>query len=232
MQSVIDSFNERVGEIDLFFALLDSLNKPDVQLYFPNQIPRHRFKNFEPDLLKTLKATAFLLIYNLVESTVRDAIGAVYERAVQDGCTMATLKDDVRKVWINQRFRKIEYGGSTNSFREVGHELVELTLNRTLTDLDKDLLPVSGNLDAKKIRELCDKHGMTFSKTKTAHMGDKLVTIKNKRNSLAHGDESFAECGRQHTVDELKEMKKQAVSYLRSVVKNIRAFADNGRYKD
>lgn len=231
MQSVVDSFNERVVEIDLFFKMLQALDKPDVQLFFPNQVPRHKYKKLDPDWLKTLKGTAFLLIYNLVESSVREGIGAIYEKARVEKCTMGTLDIKIRKVWINQHFKKMENSGSFNSFRDKGHELVELALTNAIASLDKELLPVSGNLDARKIREICNKHGMTFSKHRIAHMGDKLVTIKDKRNSLAHGDESFAECGRQHTVTELVEMKKQAVSYLRGVLRSIRTYIANEKYR-
>lgn len=231
MESVIDSFNERVQEIDLYFKMLLSLEQPDTQLFFPHRKRPHQYKRLDPDWLKTLKATAFLLIYNLIESSVREGIGAIYDQARQDGCTAATLEERIRKIWINQHFKKIESGNSVNSFREKGHELVELVLTMAVTDLDKELLPVSGNLDARKIRELCDKHGMTFSTHRLAHMGDKLVTIKDKRNSLAHGDESFAECGRQHTVTELIEIKNQAIRYIRGVLRNIKTYVNRGSYK-
>ena len=72
---------------------------------------------------------------------------------------------------------------------------------------------------------------MTFSSHRVAHMGDRLVTIKDKRNSLAHGDESFVECGRQHTVSELLEMKKEAVKYLRGVLRNIKTYVNNEKYR-
>lgn len=231
MQDVINSFDARVQEIDLYFRMLETLEEPNLQLCYPDRAPRHRYKTLDPEWLKTLKATAFLLIYNVVESSIRDGIGAIYEKAVADGCTVELLDQRIRNIWINQQYRAIDGGGSSVSFRNKGHDLVRIVLDRSIVELKKELVPMSGNLDARKIRELCDKHGLSFSNQRVAHMGDRLVTVKDKRNSLAHGEESFSECGRQHTVAELIEIKKQAIRFLRSVLRNIDRYIQAERYK-
>lgn len=227
MQDVLDTFDERVAEINLYFKMLASFEEPDVQLYFPHKGSR-KYQPPNPDWLKTLKATAFLLIYNLVESSVRDGIGAIYARAQADGCTMENLEERIRKLWIDQSFKDLK---TIESFQQKGHELVRMALDRTVADLRKERIPISGNLDDAKIRELCDKHGMSFSQQRVATMGSKLTTVKFKRNALAHGNESFAECGRQFTVADLLEIKKQAERYLRGVLGTIKRYVNSGKYR-
>lgn len=227
MQDVLDSFEERVAEIDLYFKMLAAFEEPDVQLYFPHKHAR-KYHLPNPDWLKTLKATAFLLIYNVVEASVRDGIGAIYERAKADGCTMENLEERIRKIWIDQSFKDLK---TIESFQQKGHELVRMALERTVADLRKDRIPVSGNLDDAKIRDLCDKHGMTFSRQRVATMGSKLSTVKAKRNALAHGNESFAECGRQFTVSDLLEIKRQAERYIRGVLATIKRYVNSGKYR-
>ncbi len=227
MQDVIDAFDERVAEINLYFKMLEALDEPDVKLFFPNKRTR-QYQSPSPDWVKTLKATAFLLIYNLVESSVRDGIGAIYDQAKADGCTMETLEANIRKIWINQTYKNLK---TIESFQQTGHELVRLALDRSVAALRKDRIPISGNLDDKAIRELCDKHGMTFSNQKVASLGSKLSTVKAKRNALAHGNETFAECGRQFTVNDLIEIKKQAEKYIRGVLRNIKRYVDGGKYR-
>lgn len=231
MQLVIDSFNERVTELDLYFKMLNSLEEPDVQLHFPSK-HTHRYKRPDPDWLKTLKATAFLLLYNLVESSVRDGLGAIYERARADGCTMESLEGKIRKIWIDQNFKTVEKESATlQSFRTKSHELVEMALSKVVADIEKSKIPISGNLDADKIRQVCTKHGISVYTHKAALGGAELSTVKTKRNALAHGNESFSECGRQYTVADLEEMKRQAVIFMRSVLNNIKRYLDDGKYK-
>lgn len=66
----------------------------------------------------------------------------------------------------------------------------------------------SDNLDARKIRELLEKHGIDFTETNN---GDKphMLTVKNKRNSLAHGAESFDIAARNLTIEDLEKIKTE-----------------------
>jgi len=203
MDAILEAFNERVAEIDLYFKMLTALEEPQAQLYFPNR-KRNKYQQPHKDWLKTLKATAFLLIYNLVESSIRDGIGEIYENAKADKCTVEQLEESLRRIWINQAFRDLK---AVESFQQRSTELVNQVLDRVIVDLNKDKFPISGNLDAKEIRRLCDRHGLTFSESRIANQGWRLALVKDKRNSLAHGSESFAECGRSFTVDDFGSEK-------------------------
>lgn len=231
MQAVIDSFNDKVKEIDIYVDMLRALEQPGVEFHFPNMPFQKRFLAPDSDWIKTLKATTFLLIYNLVESSVRDGIGVIYDNAKADNCTAEELHESIRKVWVKQAYKKIENSENIAPFREKGHELVDSVIAKAVAELDKKYLPISGNLDAKAIRDLCDKHGLSFSKLKTARRGDKLRLVKAKRNSLAHGDESFVECGRDYTVSDIEEIKKQSVIYVRVLLNNVKSYVKGKKYK-
>jgi len=95
----------------------------------------------------------------------------------------------------------------------------------------KDLF--SGNLDGKKIKETATEYGFSHvtDHAKTGN-GNDLLTIKNNRNDLAHGDKSFAEVGRDKTADELLEMKNKVIRYLKQILQNIEIYLDNKEYLD
>ena len=58
-----------------------------------------------------------------------------------------------------------------------------------------------------------------------------LTIVKKKRNSLAHGDESFSECGGLTTAGELVDTKDEVVLFIRGILSNLELFATTKAYK-
>ena len=56
--------------------------------------------------------------------------------------------------------------------------------------------------------------------------------IKNKRNDLAHGNKSFAEIGRDITVEELLTIKEEVIAYLEQILNNINQYITRQDYLD
>lgn len=231
MQAVVSAFEERVQELNKFLSLLRALDDPDVVLLRPNK-KSHRTRKVDADSFKILKATAFIIIYNLVESSVRDGVGAIYEEVKIDNCTVASLEDRVRRMWVEQAFAEVEKDSATlRTFRDKAQEIVSGAVANVAADLRKDRLGISGNLDAKKIRELCRKHGISERTHRAAQGGGNLETVRKNRNALSHGDVRFSECGRDYTVDALEGIAKQAVIFTRSVLGNMRRYIRSRSYR-
>lgn len=231
MQTVLDDFERRVDEINAFFNLLKRLDDPNTALCNKSD-PRRVARAIEEDCIKVMKATAFLLIYNLVESGIRSALNAVYERIVADGRRIEEVRGELRQLWIQQRHSEFDiFSASPRTYKEVAERLVDDVLAKTVIKLDAQDLPgVSGNLDAAAIRTICKRHGISFKAHYVAKGGDRLLIVKEQRNALAHGEVSFAECGRQHTVEDLVRIKQQAVVFVRSIVRNIKKYAEKQEY--
>ena len=83
----------------------------------------------------------------------------------------------------------------------------------------------SGNLDADEIRKLADKIG--FEK---AVNGRNLVKIKDKRNRLAHGEQTFYDVGKDFSVGDLNDFKNETFAYLSSIMNNIEKFIIDKNY--
>ena len=90
-----------------------------------------------------------------------------------------------------------------------------------------DSSDVSGNLDAKKIREDLSKK-YAFSATSSC---DELRVIKNIRNKLAHGELVFSEAGADRTIDEIIAIKTKVVRYLQDILNDINQLLLQKRYK-
>ena len=70
MNDVIVRFEERVSEVNKYYEVLELLNDPRVNVVksyqrYDKTIP------IGPESNKIMKSTCFLLLYNLVEATIR-----------------------------------------------------------------------------------------------------------------------------------------------------------------
>jgi DNA-binding phage protein len=54
----------------------------------------------------------------------------------------------------------------------------------------------------------------------------------NKRNDLAHGNKSFAEIGKDITVEELLKIKEEVTAYLEQILNNINQYITGQDYLD
>ena len=230
MQQIIQQFDERVEEVDLYFSFLEKLDDPDASLYFPNK-RKNKTERVSTDLFTMLKATAFLVIYNLVESTIREAILLVYRELELKGHTYESICRELRDIWIHYHFRDVfDPTANWDSYRLKATDLVEMAMNRAVIVMDRRAIRVSGNLDANEIRRVCRSHGISTKTHYRADGGAKLLTVKVQRNNLAHGNFSFSEIGRQYTIGDLKMIKGQSVIFLRSILRNVKDYVDNEHY--
>ncbi|MEG4811931.1 MAE_28990/MAE_18760 family HEPN-like nuclease [Microcoleus sp. F8-D3] len=222
MNTVFLDFNTRAKEVNDYFIFLDSLEKQTTKLAVFDPAGTFKIQSLDPELAKTLKANGFLLLYNLIESTMRNAIEAIFEEFKNKSISFDVLKPKIKIVVLQ-------------NLKNRSPKKIHLTINQISTDIitatfDREEL-FSGNVDARLIKEIAENYGFSyqtdFSKTKN---GQNLVVVKSNRNDLAHGIKSFEEVGRDKTIKQLLEMKEEVVEYLTQILENIRDYLDNAEY--
>ena len=225
MNSVlIQDFNERSKEVSKYFIFLRSLEQGTTKLSYGGKGNSSKIKEIDPELLKTLKASGFLLLYNLVEATMRNIIEAIFDQLRIEGISYDEIRPELKKVVLKNLKKR--------SSDEVFSSIAAISVDIISAGFDKKDL-FSGNLDGKKIRETAAEYGFSHltDHTKTGS-GSDLLTVKANRNDLAHGIKSFAEIGRDKTADELLEIKKKVIRYLKQILKNIETYLYNKDYLD
>lgn len=227
MDSVINNFEDRVVELNEHLQLLGYLSDPRASIV----LNAKSSKCISNVALKTMKASCFLMLYNLVESSIRGSMTNLYESINASNGELIGFQDYVKEVWLKQHFKKIDPISSNQAtYQNILVDIVESILTGSSVALDPKKVPISGNLDARKIRELFQSHNIPFNTHYRAFKGAELKTVKDKRNSLAHGDISFAECGREYTVSEIENIKKQTVVFIRSSLKNVKKHIEKKSY--
>ncbi len=74
MKRVLEDFDERAQEVSDYLTFLRDLEQQIIKLSKDGKL-----STIDSELEKTLKATGYLLLYNLVESTMRNAIQLIFD---------------------------------------------------------------------------------------------------------------------------------------------------------
>jgi hypothetical protein len=231
MSALIHAFDARLSELTSYYKFIEMIERDSAALSLPKK-KTWRTRPVDEKILRILKANFFLLLYNLVEATIREGFTAVYTAIETDGCSIRQLSLPLRKIWIDFEYSRLKPSTAhPDSYREMGRKLVQSVADDVRATLDVSALGFGGNLDARAIRKVCDEHGVSHRTLKRAKGGEKLLIVKNKRNALTHGVESFVECGRDFTVAQLGEIKSEAASYLRAILRNIDTFTQRKAYR-
>jgi hypothetical protein len=228
--AVGEIFNDRIIEVEKYFKFLKEILSDDTYIYFPNK-KTHKQKRLDIDTQRILKANGFLVLYNLVESTIKKSISAIYKSLISDGLSYKDIRSELQSVWIHNYY--LEFKDSKDStFKSFMKAILDDVLgNASLRlKLDSKKIPISGNLDARKIKQLSKIYGFSCETRKVTSNGGKLHIVKKQRNSLAHGDTSFAECGGDHSVEDLLKIKTEIISYLKEILTNIKKYIERKEY--
>jgi hypothetical protein len=224
MNTVLLDFNTRAQEVDDYFIFLHGLIKQTTKLAVADSAGQYQIQSLNPELAKTLKANGFLLLYNLVESTMRNAIEAIFDEFKNQSISFDQLKPEIKMIVLQNL--------KNRSPKKIHLHINQISLDIITATFEREEL-FSGNVDARLIKEIAKKYGFScqtdFAKTKN---GQNLVVIKDNRIDLAHGLKSFEDVGRDKTIEELLEIKEEVIQYLRQILENIKTYLDNQEYLD
>lgn len=229
MQNTRRIYMERTEEINYYFEIIKPLEDDKMVLFLAKSKSYTQISKKE-QFFKILKSNFLLMLYNLVESTIINGLLEIYEKIKENDCSYQEVIDEIQDIWINWKIRDV-YGNSSTKLITYKNKIKEMILciaNNTPIDLSKNSLDIKGNLDARKIRQLCDEHRI-ICRMRTK--GEKLLRVKSDRNKLAHGDVSFSDCARDLTVNDLEKMKDDVFLFLEDVLDGMQTYYNRDLYK-
>ncbi|MDU1517992.1 MAG: MAE_28990/MAE_18760 family HEPN-like nuclease [Klebsiella michiganensis] len=179
---------------------------------------------FDRGLIKTLSASTYLLLYNLIECSMTNAIDSIHSHIKKENIGFHDLTLNMQKVAL-KNFR--------NALSKEENILAQGSIEHAMVWLGYDGEKLfSGNIDAKKIREMAIKYGFSISEEtiKKSKGGRSLVMVKSKRNELAHGKISFEECGQECSIDELYSIYEQVIVFVDGIMDAIENYLKDKQY--
>lgn len=221
MDVLLEELEARENEIGEYLRLLEFIEGG-------TEITRDDGQIFAVDvlLIKTLKGVIFMLLYNLIESTMREAISTIHSSISADHCGYENIRTELQKeVWRRAKTNNIP---------------LEDLISDTSYDISKNLHTAtykpeklfSGNVARDEIRRLASVYGFSESTNfSTTGHGRNLTEIKDNRNDLAHGNKTFAEIGSTNSLTDVQKHTEKVIEYLYAIVDNIIDCVDNKLYQ-
>lgn len=218
MTTVQQDFQSRVAEIEAYFDFVERVDAGETMLVAnADGLPTYSAAARD-DLLRTFRASAILLLYNLMESTVTNAVEAIFDEFSSQGIQFNDCRAEVRRVVLTNL--------KQHNPGDILSDLQRLSTDIIIKTFKKDKI-VSGNVDARRIKDISDEYGIRHP----AADGNDLLTVKTSRNDLAHGSKSFAEVGRTFTVSDILRIKDKVITYLAAMLANVTAYIQQQHYR-
>lgn len=218
---------ERTIEIRLYIRFLRKILDNNAELYFPSTTTSHAI---EKELTHTLKANGYLLLYNAIEAICAAAIEDIHnavEAELKSGGASFSV-ENLNTQLIQQVLRRFKASVKLE-YKEIksgpSRWLVEHWLKDHKQQVANNHNPLmSGNLDGRAMRIIAETYG--FDSYGSIHMPKNRSpqVTKQKRNDLAHGHESFTQCGRNLSLQDLVRDAVGVVIYLRRYVGAVEEF--------
>lgn len=176
---------------------------------------------------RLLYAGVYLHLYNLVEATVSQCISALETAASTSGMVPFDLSTELRQEWVRSVARTHEdlnTSGRLEAAIKMCEHLVALLPIRNFEIFQGG----GGNWDDEEIYKLSQRLGINLQCLQRSTQAQikrpfrdndgALKVIKKRRNKLAHGEISFAECGDGLSASELEMLSNVTTQYLSEVI--------------
>lgn len=224
-------FDERHLEIKAYVDLLQ--NVEDAARW-----GSPRFKGTEAVITaqqkNILSSGLYLQLYNLVEATVSRCLESIAREISASGRGPGDLNPELRREWVRAIART--HGDLNPGKRlDAAIEVCEYFLNQLPVAEFKIEAGGGGNWDDSSIEKICDRVGCNLVISDAVSVAAKrrvrddmgsLKLVKNRRNNLAHGSLSFADCSDGIAVSELRELANAVGAYLEETVNSFNRFIE------
>lgn len=190
-------FDSRKQEVEKYFNFLKNI---DEDYRIVSNYERDKSFNIDDELLKVLKANGFLILYNLIESTILNSVIAIFDEIKVKKLSYVSVSDEIRRYWSKHIYKFDEKISEEKLLRDKFYNIVEKIVTNVILEIT-DRIEYGGSIDARAIRKVADELGVTlsFEHYREDLHGKVLVDIKNNRNDLAHGKKSFSDIARDIT---------------------------------
>lgn len=233
MINAINDFNDTKDEIEKYFDFLEKVNDLSIgtpHIYYPIN-PSEPSYRINEDVSKILKANAFLMLYNLIEATIKNGIWELLTKIEREGIPYQDLKKELKNIWLDRKLQ-VEFKTKDDTVIRQLYKLIENVLNEHLIFYtDKRYIKFeSGNLTVSTIKKTAKRYGFNVVSILHSEEEEAFQNIKKERNNLAHGDKTFSNCGNNYAFDDLKMYKQRVFDYLERVLQSIESFVNNRQY--
>lgn len=176
------------------------------------------------EVVVVLKSSVFIALYNNIEATVYAVIERVHD-------SVSKLEYDDLTMPLRNKMLRYSFGKAANVYMQDPEKisLKEASLRAigekfpSLSDFLRRQSIFSGNIDARKLNIIGVSYGMPkqyFVKLDAK----KMLWVKNKRNKIAHGEQSMSDGGQGIKTEDLRRAANAVSSILQEYIRVVESF--------
>ncbi|TAF76155.1 MAG: hypothetical protein EAZ53_04460 [Bacteroidetes bacterium] len=227
-------FDKRIIEIELFYEVLKVIELDNPKLsatdILEESIVELKINSTRIDIFRS---TAYLLLYNLIESTIYNSITSIFDSISDNNVKYFEMIEEVQKYWLNNLYKHDEKK-KKETIIETFMNIANQIFNNTI-ELASNEISYGGSLDADAIFKTAKSMKIEIGNIHRVYdkgiHGQSLVDIKNKRNWLAHGEKTFTEIGSISTYSQLVDAKDNVKIFLKEFINSVETYIKNQHYK-
>lgn len=205
----LETYESRKNEVNYFLKILEIYENKMIE-DDKNFLDLHNNLGVTfVDYLKILKSSCVLILYNFVESTVSNLTRYIYEEFNKENITFEKTCLEIRSLYL-ESLAKNTFSQNTNhkTYLKLIEDISTTIVEKKILKLDEKIFNVSGNIDGEYIANITKKLGLNFNTESKAIFKNNdfyIGKIKDDRNILAHGEESFIVKGQNYSTSDLKK---------------------------
>lgn len=212
--SVESDFLERTKRVTGYLRSLKSLEKA-------HNMPGRGFYR-ATSAVTASRAAAFIMMYNCIEFGIREAMVALRMEIMTQGCAFGEL----RNYWKEEITRANFHSRLTQGTNHVQflRDMTQFMPGSVGWKGDLERIPFSGNVDHLELLQFIRKIEHRWKPPPTSLGGSDLYLIRQMRNDLAHGNETFEEVGSNFQTDDLLTKFQRARKFMVSLIKTLNRY--------
>lgn len=228
--------NLRKKEIEQFFQFLEHLkideNKSYTVSVYGDAMQEEDIFELNMTHTQIFKSNCFLLLYNSIEGTVYKSLSFVIDSINDEGIlTHRDVINEIQEIWLkynllmNGNIHKID-SVLIEHFQKYIEEKIDINFDHFKNEI-KGYFGTSNITDDVIHSEILPKIGINTTKI----IEKKLTELKDFRNALAHGNDSFADIGSKVTFNQMVEYKDKTFKYLDKYIATISTYVSDKKYR-
>ena len=224
-----DLLRSRRKEVTGYLRFLEKTLKTNAAIQSAGTAPLP----LELELTHTLKANSYLLLYNTIEAVMSQLLAEIHDEIKASNAHL----DDLNPGLYLEVIRKLKNGEEAiaDSFSHPsGRPVVDYWLRDYEKRVQANRNPLfSGNIDGMRIKTIGLKYGFATGNdtddAKLTHAA--LQKAKNHRNTLAHGEKSFTELGRELSYTQIRDDAVATLRTLNTIRLVVESFLSSASYR-
>lgn len=180
-------------------------------------------------MIAASKAAIYIMFYNSIEAAMRALMLDVRTKMQHEGVPFYQAAEFWRLDAIQSRFlHKMASGTNHGNILSAIAPMAGAPISWASEDLDR--LPFSGNFGQGSAIDLVKDLALGWKPPAGTLGGNDLENIRERRNALAHGLETFYEAGSQITASGLSEILSRVRTFMSSYVLALEHYAQQKKY--